>query len=108
MELLTKTTAPAVDQDTKKIQEAVYWSQVVLHGLEDQGKLIERSKHLVDRMKPDEYVSHKDSAYEKVQRALSEGSVHPLRELKTVEKGVLVKDLKEKALQALIVLGYLP
>lgn len=90
-----------------EIGEAFYWGNVVISGLKSQRKLLERSKHLIDRMGPDEFVSHRDSAYEKIGRAYQEGSVHPLRELKTKEKGVFVEDLKQKMGQGVSVLSIL-
>ena len=79
-----------------KVDQTLYWSNVILKGLKDQACLIERSKHLIDRMSDDEFTHHKNSAYKKIQKALVESSVHPLRELKTKEKVVLVQDVKQK------------
>ncbi len=71
-----------------------YWTQVVLKGLSDQSQLLERSKHRIERMKPDEFVAHRDRAWEKIGRAIKEVSPHPLRELTTNEKGVVAKDIR--------------
>ena len=92
---------------TTSIDKALHWGRVIHKGLSDQARLLERSKHLVDRLKPEEAEQHKDAAYGKIGRALKERSIHPLRELKTKEKGVLVRDLKSKAGQALLNLRFL-
>jgi hypothetical protein len=78
-----------------------YWTAVVIKGLSDQSKLIKRSQHLVDKLSADEFKTKCNSAYNKVFKAISDQDIAPLRELKTVEKGVLVKDLKQKSLLAL-------
>ncbi len=79
-----------------KLQEIVHWCSVIKHGLEDQYRLIERSSHLIDGMPPDEFIKHRDSGYKKIARAWSESSIDPLRTLKTKEKGVIVKDFKNR------------
>lgn len=76
------------------LNEIGYWSAVVAKGLEDQGRLIKRAEPLIKKMGQDEFTAHKRSGYKKIFRALSEASIEPLRELKTLEKGVIVKDLE--------------
>jgi len=72
----------------------VYWGQVVIKGLQDQKKLIERAEPKLKQLSRDEYIALRHSGLKKIYQAVNQESITPLRELKTLEKAVLFKDVR--------------
>jgi hypothetical protein len=71
-----------------------YWTQVVIKGLQDQKKLIDRAEPKVKQLSQDEFITLRNSGLKKIYQAVSQESITPLRELKTLEKAVLFKGVK--------------
>jgi len=71
-----------------------YWTQVVIKGLQDQKKLIDRAEPKVQQLSRDEFIALRNSGLKKIYQAASQESISPLRELKTLEKAVLYKGVK--------------
>jgi hypothetical protein len=88
---------------SSNIDQIMYWSQVVMNGLKDQKKLIDRAEPKVRDLSPDQFTELRDSGLKKVGRAIINKDILPLRELKTLEKAVLVKDLKNKSMLARVI-----
>jgi hypothetical protein len=88
---------------SSNIDQIMYWSQVVINGLKDQKKLIDRAEPKVRQLSPEKFYELRDSGLKKVGRAIINQDILPLRELKTLEKAVLVKDFKNKSMLARVV-----
>jgi|GEM_PF-5978998 len=71
-----------------------YWTQVVVKGLQDQKKLIDRAEPKLKQLSSDEYIALRNSGLKKIYQAVNQESITPLRELKTLEKAVLSKDVR--------------
>lgn len=83
--------------DPRQLRIAQYWAQVVLKGLSDQSKLLDRVKPKLDLLSKEDSDYLLSSAYSKINKAIESGDFHVLRTLKTLEKAVLARDLKQKA-----------
>ena len=72
-----------------------YWTQVLIKGLQDQKRLIDRAEPKLEKLSRDEFIELRNSGLKKIYQAVSQESIAPLRELKTLEKAVLYKELKD-------------
>lgn len=85
------------------IDQIMYWSQVVINGLKDQKNLIDRAESKVNQLSQEQFTELRNSGLKKVGKAIVNQDILPLRELKTLEKAVLVKDIKNKSMIARVV-----